>query len=138
MRVFSVTSEEDRAGPSERELELEEEFQAVKAQRQRNREEILEEQERYAAERSGTLTPQQGNRSMSFNRDRFPDGSAVDFDLPPHLLESAARTLRVYTRNGRRSIQYVWGRRLFHEPWRYAYFHGVDGKPLKDIVNGTS
>lgn len=136
------TSEEDRTGPSERELELEEEFQANKGNPQRQqeiREEILEERERYAAERSGTLTPQQGeSRSMSFNRDRFPDGSAVDFDLPPHLLESAARLPSVFTQEMVDALYNMFGGAdYFMGREDMRIFTGVDGKPIeKDVVNG--
>jgi len=61
------SSEEDRTGPSARELELEEEFEANRIAGNRDRqqeilEEIMEERQRTKGERSGTLTPEQAQR----------------------------------------------------------------------------
>lgn len=61
------TSEEDRTGPSMRELELEEEFEANRIAGNRDRQqeilqEIKEERQRTKGERSGTLTPEQAQR----------------------------------------------------------------------------
>tara|TARA_B100001559_G_C16490818_1_gene618364 strand:- start:478 stop:2457 length:1980 start_codon:yes stop_codon:yes gene_type:complete len=133
------SSEEDRTGPSMRELELEEEFEANRIAGNRDRqqeilEEIMEERERYTAERSGTLTPQQ-TESRSFNRDRFPDGSAVDFDLPPHLLESSTRLPNVLTQEMVDSLYQMYGGAdYFMGREDMRIFTGLDGKPIKPTV----
>ena len=75
---------------------------------------------------------------MSFNRDRFPDGSAVDFDLPPHLLESAARLPSVFTQEMVDALYNMFGGAdYFMGREDMRIFTGVDGKPIeKDVVNG--
>jgi hypothetical protein len=131
------SSEEDRTGPSMRELELEEEFHNNEGNPDRQQEileEIVKERERYTAERSGTLTPEQ-TESRSFNRDRFPDGSAVDFDLPPHLLESGARLPSVLTQEMVDSLYQMYGGAdYFMGREDMRIFTGLDGKPIKPTV----